>query len=564
MSTAAPYSFVYVYLRFSSEAQADGNSFDRQRESANERLSRLGLDVESVVWIEDPGLSAYKGSHLLTGELGKFLKKVRSGELRDGLFVCESVSRASRQGAFVLLTMMNDLLDAGFSILFLDQSEPFKKGNIPRFLAVQLTLLADLAQEESRIKSDFAKDNWAKRRSAARAKREDEDFVFTKECPGWLEVRDGAYVLIPDRAASIRTIFAHARDGWGISKLVREANTKKLASPGKSGTWHLSLIKRVLTNRAVIGEFQPHIDEGAKRVPEGDPIRGFYPVVIDEDLFFAVQGLRAKAATFPKRRDGNNFNFLQGLAKCECGGAWRRMNKNSGAQEGYALYGCSNRVRALTDCPNINARAFDFQFVGFACESIPDMLSSGENPLGERRQSLEAQLGEVAKKRLSVLDFIEEHPDLHAETAVRLRKLIAEQHKLSEQLLELDKQQSPPPGFSFGEAVDVFMPAYIDVFAPDTPEAEDAYRARALFRARIIEAVDSVWVSKDRGTLRLKLKNGAEAVLEIERDVEFGAVNDELSPAELKKLAKRRQLSIAEVHKMNNAKGRAAKRITEG
>lgn len=552
MSTDSTYSTVYVYLRFSSDAQADGTSFDRQRDAANDRLSRIELGGTPVVWIEDPGLSAFKGRHLLTGELGRFLKRVRSGELKNGLFVCESVSRASRQGAFVLLTMLNDLLDAGFSILFLDQMEPFKKGSIPRFLAVQLTLLADLAQEESRIKSDYSKKNWARKRTAARSSLGE---AFTKECPNWLEVQEGRYTVLADRVASIREIFTLARDGWGISRLVRYANTNKLPAPGKKGTWHLSLIKRVLTNRALIGEFQPHIDKtGSGRVPEGAPIEGFYPAVLDKDLFFAVQGLRAKAAKFPKRRDGNNFNFLQGLAKCECGGAWRRMNKNSGAQEGYALYGCSNRVRAVTNCPNINARVFDLQFIGFACDSIPDMLANGENPHGEKRRSLEVQLEQVANRRLHLHKFIEEQPDLQAELAVRLRNAVAEHRKLSEELAELDSQEAPPPGFSFGEAVGVFLPAYLDVFAEGTPECEDAYRARALFRSRIIESVANVWVSASRTSLRLVLKNGAEALLEIEPDLKLRAVNDELDHDELHELAERRKKSIAKVHEMNNAK----------
>lgn len=552
MSLASTYAAVYVYLRFSSEAQADGNSFERQRNAANERLSRIELGGTPVIWIEDPGLSAFKGRHLLTGELGRFLKKVRSGELKDGLFVCESVSRASRQGAFVLLTMLNDLLDAGFSVLFLDQVEPFKKGSIPRFLAVQLTLLADLAQEESRIKSDFSIANWTKKRTAARA---NSGAAFTKECPNWLEVQDGKYTVLADRVASIREIFTLARDGWGISRLVRYANTNKLPAPGKSGTWHLSLIKRVLTNRALIGEFQPHTDAaGSKRKPEGLPIEGFYPVVVDKDLFFAVQGLRAKAAKFPKRRDGNNFNFLQGLAKCECGGAWRRMNKNSGAQEGYALYGCSNRARAVTNCPNINARAFDLQFVGFACESIPDMLASGEDRHGDKRRSLVVQLEQVAKRRQHLHKFIEDQPDLQGELAMRLRNAVAEHRKLSEELAELDSQEAPPSGFSFGEAVGVFLPAYLDVFAQGTPECEDAYRARALFRSRIIESVASVWVSANRTSLLLTLKNGAEALLEIEPDLKLRAVNDELDPDDLLELAEERKRSIANVHKMNNAK----------
>jgi DNA invertase Pin-like site-specific DNA recombinase len=152
------FSCVFLYLRFSSDAQAGGDSFDRQREGLNKKLAQFILGPNTPVeWLEDPGLSAFKGKHLMVGALGKFLRRVRSGELKNGLFICESVSRATRQGTLVLLVMLNELLDAGFSVQFLDQEKPFAKDSIPPYLVVQLALLAELAREESQIKSRYAK-----------------------------------------------------------------------------------------------------------------------------------------------------------------------------------------------------------------------------------------------------------------------------------------------------------------------------------------------------------------------------------------------------------------------
>ena len=543
------FSDIYAYIRFSSDGQADGNSFERQREAVRERVRDLGLEPSSIRWLEDPGLSAFSGKNIREGEMGKFLKQVRSGAVRDGLFVCETVSRATRQGGFVLLTMLNDLLEAGFSILFLDRHQPFNKGNIPRFLAVELTLLADLAREESQLKSKYAKDNWDRRRKAAREKP---GTVFTAACPNWLTVKDGCYKPIPERVEAIRKIYKLALDGAGISKLVRHANTKALPAPGKTGTWHMSLIKRVLANRALIGEFQPHIDEGSKRVKSGEPIENYYPVIIDRDTFFAVQAVRARAQKFPARRDDNNFNYLRGLAKCECGGSWRRMNKNSGVQEGYALYGCSNRVRAATDCENINARLFDHRFVAFACESIPQMLSVGENRQDERLLSIEAQLAKLSNKKGNVMSLIEDNPDLHQELAVRLRGLAHEQKALSEELTQLKANEAPPPGFSFGEAVEVFLPAYLDVFPAGSEQWSDAYRARSLFRSRIEQSVEAVWIAQDRGTVRVKLKNGAECSFEIEvdeGDTAYGAPDDE---GEVQELEVRRTKQLRMARLINN------------
>jgi len=513
------FTTVYVYLRFSSDGQADGNSFDRQREKANKSLETLNLPSSTTVkWIEDPGLSAFTGLHLQSGELGRFMRAVRGGEIKSGLFLCESVSRASRQGSLVLLNMLSAMLDAGMWVKFMDQTEPFNRHNMPAFLGTQLSIYADIAYEESRIKRDYSKANWEKRRTAARVSKT----PFTSECPNWLKVVDGKYEIIEERAASIREIYALAKDGWGISRLVGHANANKFPAPGKQETWHLSLIKRVLTNRAVIGEFQPqqHIDR--KRVPLGEPIRDYYPVIVDPDLFHTVQGLRSKAQKFPSRRDGNNFNYLMGIAKCECGSAWRRMNKNSGAQVGYALYGCADRQRRVTNCPNINAREFDFTFIWHACNKIPETLATGEHPQSERRRSLEAQLEENAKREGSLLDFIETNPDLGAVAGERYRKLVAERKKLQEELEGMLRDEPPPPGFTFEHAVEAFAPAFLDVFEQNTPEWENAYRARSLFRTRILESVSSAVVAANRTWVRLTLKNNSTIEFELEKSDGIG------------------------------------------
>lgn len=524
MTTSPPeFTAVYVYLRFSSDGQADGNSFDRQREKAHKALAAMSLPSNMPVhWIEDPGLSAFKGTHLQSGELGKFLRGIQAGEIRDGLFMCESVSRASRQGSLTLLTMLNVMLEAGFWVKVMDTTELFNKRTMPPFLGTQLSIYADLAFEESRIKSDYSKANWQKRRNAARETKA----PLTGECPNWLRVVDGKYEVIEERAASIREIYALAKDGWGISRLVGYANDNKLPAPGKQETWHLSLIKRVLTNRAVIGEFQPQRYEGRKRVPDGEPILDYYPVIVDPDLFHTVQGLRAKTMKFPTRRDGNNYNYLMGLAKCECGSAWRRMNKNSGAQAGYALYGCANRQRRTEKCENMNARVFDFTFIWNACNRIPETLATGEEPHSERRRSLESQLEEVAKREGALLDFIETNPGLGAKASERYRALVAERARLQEQLGDILREAPPPAGFSFDHAVEAFAPAFLDVYPEGTPEWENAYRARSLFRTRIIESVASATVASDRSWIRLKLKNGSLLEFDLTDEGGLGAATE--------------------------------------
>lgn len=545
------YQSVYVYRRYSSDGQTEGYSLERQRERALEFISKENITADKTFWISDEGLSGFHGEHIRTGEMGVFIKSVQTGEIRDGLLIVESVSRASRQGPFAVLRLVDILLTGGFTIKILDDGYYFNRANMPNFMGVMLALQAEVAHAESVAKSDFAKKNWAKRRKAAI----NSGTIFTSECPRWLNIIDGKYVPIPELVNSIKTIFDLSRDGYGISRLVNYANKNNLPAPGnpRKGIpprWHLSLINRTLRNKALIGEFQPHQNIGRRgRKPLGEPIKNYYPAVIEPNLFYAVLGSRDEAAKFPRRRDDNNFNYLMGLAKCECGGSWRRMNKNSGAQAGYALYGCSNRIRSVCNGANLNARSFDFQFIQTACTEIPAMLVTGENPTLERRISLEKQLSDIQKKRSNLLTFIENEPDLASEFGENLRRLLLEHAELKAELTKLISDNAPAPGFEIGDAFGAFIPAYLDVYEHGTADAENAYRARALFRARIVESVSSVFIPRNRESYKVTLKNGLSYSAEIE-NMKFAPA--QLTDAEHNELASERTAQLSVVQRISN------------
>lgn len=550
---AKRFSAVYVYLRFSSDGQADGFSFERQRLAANKSLAAMALPSDIPVhWLEDPGFSAFTGRHARSGELGRFIKSVESGAIKDGLFMCERVSRASRQGSLKLLSMLNLLLDSGFTIKFLEEASAFDKDNLPDFLGTLMAIHADIAYQESKAKSDFARANWDKRRRLAA----ESGVPFTSECPNWLKVENGRYVPIPERVEAIREIYVRARDGFGISKLVRFANKNQLPVPGKGATWHTSLVNRVLSNQALIGRFQPRKVVQGKRVPFGKPIENYYPVVLDVDLFMAVQSLRAKAAAFPSRRDDNNYNYLMGIAKCECGGSWRRMNKNSGVQAGYALYSCSNRVRGTTNCPNVPARDFDLQFIAFACDKIPAMLMAGEDPTRNRREAIAEELEAGSKQLASLVAFASKNPDLADDTAAAMRDIKLRCEDLAEELRKLDRQQPPPDGFSFDEGIEVFIPAYLDRYPDDSDEANDAFRARALFASRVRASVAAVTVDADRMHYTVELKNGESSVEELGTEGGFApaeqCVDEDERDEVLKSLVQVRKRGLAVARRMSN------------
>lgn len=538
------FSQVFVYLRFSSDAQADGNSFARQRELAQAYLSKQEILESQVEWVEDPALSAFHGDHIKSGALGRLLGRVRDKSVSNGLLIFESVDRASRQGSMPLLSMLSEFLDAGFSVHFLDQPEvpPFDNRNPPPFLGTMLSMKADLARLESSRKSGFSRSNWDKRRHLART----ENQPFTRECPRWLDVIDNKYVVNHALVESIHAVFKLAKDGWGVSKIIRHANIEKLPVPATGETWHTSLLNRLFSNRALIGEFQPHSGSKKNKKQNGDAIRNLFPVVIDENLFFEVRGLRDKAAAFPNRRDENNYNYLMGIGRCACGATWRRLNKNSGKQIGYAQYSCANRQRGVTNCPNLPGKTFDFFFIGAACAKIPSLLSVVDGKRVAKKLSLEQKMLEVERRISKLMDLIEYSDESYEEVVPRLQRAKVEKEKIKDEI-KAHERFSPPEGdFEFGDAVTVFLPAFLNHF-PDgeSDEAKNSFRSRALFRARILQSVESVVVSISRDSYTVTLKNGISFIDKIE-EIEF-TTQSEFTESELEEMKDARALATAKM-----------------
>lgn len=519
------YSKVFIYLRFSSEGQEDGNSFERQREAAKGYLRRAGIPESIVEWVEDPAMSAFTGEHIEVGALGRLLKRIRAKTIANGLIIFEAVDRASRQGSLKFSVMLSEILEAGFSIYFLDDETTgaFNVDNAPPFLHTILSLKADLANFESARKSGFSSDNWERRRNLART----QGTPITGECPRWLKVENQQYVIDEERATSINKAFRLVLEGWGISRIVRFANANGWPVPGNGNTWHTSLLNRLFSNRALIGEFQPHEGMKAKRRPSGTPISNYYPIAVEPELFYAVLGRRAMAATFPNRKDANNFNYLMGLGKCACGGTWRRMNKNSGKQRGYAQYSCSRRQIGASDCANLPAKVFDYSFIGLACERIPELLTVVDDKRAATIMSLQSELADIERRLKRVLALYESSDaDDVIEVGKRLKALKTERRLAVEKLTELETLAPPSGPFDFGDALTAYLPAFLDTYEEnESEEAQLAFNARALFRLRVMEAVSSVTVAENRETMSVKLRNDVSFEIAI-RNVEFSTASE--------------------------------------
>ncbi|HCF2749821.1 TPA: recombinase family protein, partial [Pseudomonas aeruginosa] len=97
---------VYSYIRFSTKAQKLGFSEKRQLDQINTFFDQYP-QARQVERYEDLGVSAFKGKNLKTGQLAKFVERIKAKEiLPNALLLVESFDRISRMGGYDALELI--------------------------------------------------------------------------------------------------------------------------------------------------------------------------------------------------------------------------------------------------------------------------------------------------------------------------------------------------------------------------------------------------------------------------------------------------------------------------
>ena len=88
----------YSYIRFSTPDQIKGDSNRRQIDKARAWALDNGYEFDESLTIRDEGKSAYKGAHLKTGNLGKFLLRIKDDDEipKGSVLYVEAVDRLTR------------------------------------------------------------------------------------------------------------------------------------------------------------------------------------------------------------------------------------------------------------------------------------------------------------------------------------------------------------------------------------------------------------------------------------------------------------------------------------
>jgi hypothetical protein len=350
-----------LYIRFSTADQVDGDSIERQTRLGKKMERQHGLNI--VEQHIDHGKSAFHGRNRSAGgKLFELEERAKRGELAGKAIIFEAFDRLSRQEVWESLDLVRDLTRAGVSLVESSSGTVYDKQKLNEDWTRIVVILssAATAHKGSADKSRLGSSAWRRTQTTLRTKDGKAD---PRMCPAWMEVIDGEFTPIEERADVIRGIFQKSADGYGLRSIAKWAQGERERLGWPKQVWHIRTVTNMLHDRRVIGEYQPmtRLADGG-RAPAGEPVQA-YPGVVSLELWHQVMaGLDARKGTGGPRQ--KTANVLSNLCRCTnrapgsnvpCGS---RMTL-SRQKRGPAQIVCSDFARAGLCTCNANYRYDD-------------------------------------------------------------------------------------------------------------------------------------------------------------------------------------------------------------
>lgn len=357
----------YSYIRMSTDAQLKGDSLRRQLEMSRAYAAEMGLTLIEDVSLQDIGVSAFQGENVDSGALGRFVDLVKRGEVERGSYLLvESLDRITRQNPQRATLFFLQILELGIHVVTLVDRRLYQAGQGNFGDLIYSVVVLSRAHEESLMKSQRVGAAWKNKRNKAATEK------LTRVAPAWLHLSEDRSTFLVDksRASLVQRIFDDADMGKGAFQIARQLNVEGASPLGNSQGWHESYVTRILTNRAVIGEFQPHRYVAGKRVPDGPPIADYFPTIVQLDQYLRVQAGRAGRKNRGSGRKGEaNTNLFAQVARCGyCGGRIYLVDKGS-KPKGGLYFRCDNsRRRAGCASTSWPLAHFERAFLTFVSE----------------------------------------------------------------------------------------------------------------------------------------------------------------------------------------------------
>ncbi len=403
------------YKRFSSGRQARGNSVARQTDMAEEYAARHGLRIMDTYL--DAGVSAYDGTNGDTGALRHMLDAAKAGKFRQGTpLLIESLDRLSRRAAWRAQRLLTELVEAKLVVVTLVDELVYSEQSLdedPMRFMMSIAIMIR-SNDESKNKSKRSLDNRAREREQVRTSK-----TLIGRRKAWVDKGKDGKGIPNDHAPTVLRIYQDAASGYGAMKIAARLNDSRVATFGGGERWYPGSVLCVLNDDAVMGIYQPHHYEKLpgdrrKRVPLGDPVEGYYPVVVP-------------LALVDRAREGliNRLN-----ARGRSGPTW------------------ANLVKGLCRCAVCKGRVHHFERVrGYPylrCYAATGVRGCS-NHTGFPYKKFEEHLYTLHELHVGIADMIPRKPDESANDLARLKIEMARTQQWADSLIDDLETRSPGP-----------------------------------------------------------------------------------------------------------------------
>lgn len=222
----------YSYARFSSRAQAEGDSLRRQLSAAYEYAEADSLELDTS--LQDRGVSAFTGDNRVKGALRSFLDRVEHGEIERGSYLLiDSMDRLSRQMVTEATHQLLGIALAGITVVTLSDGRKFDR-NASMADVMMAVIEIERSHRESAEKGRKVAEAHAESKRLAR----EEGRVWHRSGPTWTGFNEETrkFDLIPHKAATVQRVFDLIEAGFGTTAIARQFNADGVEAPrGKIG-----------------------------------------------------------------------------------------------------------------------------------------------------------------------------------------------------------------------------------------------------------------------------------------------------------------------------------------
>jgi DNA invertase Pin-like site-specific DNA recombinase len=301
----------YSYTRFSSAAQAEGDSYRRQMEKTVEFCQRHDLHLNETRYA-DLGVSGWTGENIEKGALGDFIAALAAGKIPKGsVLIVENWDRFSRLKPMDAYTKLGDIIKAGVDVVTLEDGKFHTAENYNEFTTLITSLvIMERANEESTRKSRLVRAACEQKRKLVLAGKG----IINGNCPPWLKVNaeKTGFEVRPERVAIVHRIIRQIKEGKGKREIARILDAEKVPTWGSdkkyknkewARVWRENYILEMVKSRALVGELKLQ----RRKRDEGEVVPNYYPAVIDEATWQSIQPKKIKTYNAGPQSSANNL-----------------------------------------------------------------------------------------------------------------------------------------------------------------------------------------------------------------------------------------------------------------